>query len=216
MTLAPSSAARRAVAVPACPAPHTMMSASWVSTIWSAAISGSSPSQPAPSTSPMVLPALPVARAAAPVAEPPVAALAVGAPPVAAPSPKAPVEAGAAGLHPASAPIPPLRRAPPCRPGTRGGSGRCGRGPRRTPPGRPRDALRWNASLHPLLSFFQRAHPGTAFPPPVCFPGRSRPLASSERVGASAGTSALCPARGAASHTPRFDESVRNPPTSSW
>ena len=67
MTFAPSSAARRAVAVPAWPAPHTIMSASWTEAISSSAISGSSPSQPAPGTSPIVLPSLPVAAAVLPV-----------------------------------------------------------------------------------------------------------------------------------------------------
>ncbi len=62
-TFAPSSAARRAVAVPAWPAPHTTMSASTVSAMSLSGMSGSSPSQPAPSTSPMVLPALPVGAA---------------------------------------------------------------------------------------------------------------------------------------------------------
>ena len=107
-TFAPSSAARRAVAVPAWPAPHTTMLASTVSAMSLSGMSGSSPSQPAPSTSPMVLPALPVGAAlpaadALPAAEPPSAV--------------AP-DASLFGLHPASMPAPaaPAASTPaPCR-----------------------------------------------------------------------------------------------------
>ena len=107
-TFAPSSAARRAVAVPAWPAPHTTMSASTVSAMSLSGMSGSSPSQPAPSTSPMVLPALPVG-AALPAAD---------APPVAVPPSAVAPEASPCGLHPASMPAPaaPAASTPaPCR-----------------------------------------------------------------------------------------------------
>lgn len=92
-TFFPSSLARRATAVPAWPAPQTTMSASVTLAMASSAISGSSPSQPAPSTSPMVLPSLPVAAAAAPVS-------AMAAPPLAGAS----LSAAGAGLHPAIMP----------------------------------------------------------------------------------------------------------------
>ena len=60
MTSAPSSAALRAHAVPAWPAPSTAMSVSSVSAMSDAAISGSSPSHVPPMTWPIVLPSLPV------------------------------------------------------------------------------------------------------------------------------------------------------------
>ena len=110
----PSRPARRPggrTAVPAWPAPQTTMSASiGLGDVRRSAISGSSPSQPAPSTSPMVLPALPVAAAAAPWS-------AARGPAFRAASGRSGTRSFAcAGLHPANMPMHCRRPWPPARP----------------------------------------------------------------------------------------------------